>query len=299
MSTVTTLPKQTFAALRPRDSVPTRLRRVVRRQPIGAISAIYLILVVLAAIFADFVAPNSPVLLLGRRLEAPGSVFLLGTDSVGRDVLARVIYGARVSLLVGFFAVGMATFGGAIIGIVSGYIGGRVDIVIQRGIDALMGLPPLLLALVLATVLGPSMRNSVIAIAIAILPYQVRVIRSGVLTLRQEQYVEAARAIGASTPRIMLRTILPNVMPIVITLATLQLSGAIIAEASLSFLGLGVQPPTASWGEMLSGPGRTYMESAPWIVLGPGIALMLVVLAFNMLGDAMRDVLDPRLRGGG
>ncbi len=267
------------------------------RQPVGVISGVYLLIVIIAAALAPVVAPHSPTQLLAGRLEAPGSEFLLGTDSIGRDVLSRVIYGARVSLLVGFFAVGLATSAGAVIGIASGYLGGKVDIVVQRLIDGIMGLPPLLLALVMATVLGPSLRNSSFAIAIAILPYQVRVIRSGVLAVRAEQYVEAARSIGATPARIMVRTIFPNVTPIVITMATLQLSGAIIAEAALSFLGLGVQPPTPSWGEMLSGPGRTYMESAPWIVLGPGIALMLIVLAFNMLGDSIRDVLDPRLRG--
>lgn len=274
-----------------------RIRRVARKQPIGTVAAVYLIVVVLLAVFAPLVAPYSPYKILGTRLESPGADFLLGTDSVGRDVASRVIYGARVSLSVGLLAVSLATALGAFVGLVSGYAGGKLDILLQRLVDALMSLPPLLLALVLATVLGPSIRNSALAIGIAIMPYQARVIRSMVVSIKNEQYVEAAYALGASHTRLILRAILPNCMAVIMTVASLQVAGAIIAEASLSFLGLGARPPTASWGEMLSGPGRTYMETAPWIVMAPGIALALTVLATNLLGDALRDILDPRLRG--
>ena len=281
----------------PRQGFASRALRLTQKQPVGAVSAAALLVVVVLAVFAPQLAPHSPYTLDGSRLQAPSGDFLLGTDSVGRDVLSRIIYGARISLIVGFGAVGVATTIGCVIGIASGYLGGKLDLGLQRLVDGLMGFPPLLLAMVLVSVLGASTQNVVIAISVGIFPYQARVIRSHVLSVKEEQFVLAAVALGATPFRVMFRAILPQVMPLLFILGSLQIAGAIIAEASLSFLGLGAQPPTASWGADLSGPGRTYMESAPWLVLAPGAALSITVLAFNLLGDSVRDVLDPRLRG--
>ncbi len=287
--------------LRPRKRfLKARLVGLLRtggKQPVGVLCTLVLLVVVVLAIFAQVIAPYSPIKLEGSRLEGPSARFLLGTDSTGRDVLSRVIFGARVSLLVGVISVGIGTVFGAVVGIASAYFMGKFDLITQRVIDGMMSFPPLLLALVMVSVLGPSLQNAMIAIGITLLPNQARVIRSGVLSIKEEQYIDAAKAIGASDARIMLRHIVPNVAPLVIILASVHVAGAIITEASLSFLGLGTQPPTASWGEMLSGPGRTHMESAPWIVLAPGVAISVTVLAFNLLGDTIRDIWDPRLRG--
>ena len=271
--------------------------RLIRKQPVGAVCAIFLLFVVVVAVTAPVIAPYNPNKFVSKRLDKPGPKFLLGTDSVGRDVLSRVIYGAQISLMAGVISVSLATVVGAAVGITSGYFGGKYDLFVQRVVDAFMSFPPLLLAMLLVALLGPNLRNAMIAIAFGIMPYQSRVIRSTVLSLKQEQYIEAARALGASPLRVIFQHILPNIAPVIIILASLQVAGAITAEAALSFLGLGTQPPTASWGEMLSGPGRTHMETAPWIVLGPGVAISLTVLAFTLLGDTVRDVLAPRLRG--
>lgn len=268
-----------------------------RRQPIGMICAFIIVGVIVTAIFAPLIQPYGETDVVARRLEAPSSKHLIGTDDIGRDVFSRTVNGARVSLMAGVIAVAIGTATGAVIGISSGYAGGRTDLYVQRLVDAMLSMPSLILAMVLVTILGTGLINSLLAIGIILIPTQSRVFRSSTLSVKQEMYVEAAKAIGASTPRILVRHIFPQILPLIIIVASSAVAVAIIVEASLSFLGLGVQPPTPSWGNMLSGPGRAYLETAPWLVIGPGVAISITVLAYNLLGDALRDVLDPRLRG--
>ncbi len=269
----------------------------IRHQPVGTACIIGIAIFTFVAIFAPWIRPYSENDLVGPRMSPPSSDFWLGTDNVGRDMFSRILTGARVSLLVGFFSVLIGTLSGALIGITSAYIGGKFDLYMQRLVDAKQAMPTLILAMMLVTILGTGMWAAVIAIGILGIGSGARVVRSAVLSVKQEMYVEAARAIGASGLRIMIRHVSPQIFPLLIVLASISIPGAISTEASLSFLGLGVQPPTPSWGNMLSGAGRQFMEQAPWLVLGPGIAISLVVLAYNLLGDVLRDILDPRLRG--
>lgn len=256
-----------------------------------------ILLLILSALFAPILAPYDPTRGdFNHTLEAPSPKFLLGTDNLGRDILSRVIYGARISLLVGIMAVGIGTTHGTVWGLLSGYIGGKFDLVVQRIMDSIMAIPFLILVLVVVAVLGPSIVNVILALAFAQTPRSNRIVRGTVLSVKQNQYIEAARAIGVPGWRIVALHVLPNVLAPIIVIATVSLGSAIIAEASLSFLGLGTPPPTPTWGGMLSTTGRQYMERAPWIAIFPGIAISAVVLAFNLFGDAMRDVLDPRLR---
>lgn len=274
------------------------LLHFARKKPVGAVGGVVIILVVLAAIFADGVAPYGPLEFhRGDRLLPPSSQYFLGTDEIGRDVLSRIIHGARISLYVGFIAVSVGTTLGTIVGLISGYFVGKVDLIVQRVVDSMMAFPGLILALAMVSILGPSTTNAMIAISIVIIPANSRVVRSAVLSVKENQYIEAARALGAKNLRILLNHVLPNVGAPILVLATVELGSAIIIEASLSFLGLGTQPPTPSWGIMLSASGRRYMEQAPWLAVAPGVAISLTVLGFNMLGDALRDVWDPRLRG--
>jgi peptide/nickel transport system permease protein len=268
-----------------------------RREPVGFVCVFVVIAFIVVATFAPWIQPYGESDIVGKRLQAPSSEHFFGTDNIGRDVFSRVLMGARVSMLVGFVSVAMGLVSGAALGITSAYFGGKFDLYIQRLVDAKLAMPTLILAMLLLAVLGPGLWSAVIAIGILGIGNGSRVIRSSVLSIKEEMYVEAARAIGATAPRVMARHILPQVVPLLIILASVSIPGAISIEASLSFLGIGVQPPTPSWGNMLSGPGRAYMETAPWLVLGPGIALSVVVLAYNLLGDSLRDVLDPRLRG--
>lgn len=275
-----------------------RLARVAQRKPLGSISFLVILAMVIMAIAAPLVAPHDPnELRPSARLQAPNTTFLLGTDQVGRDVLSRLIYGARVSIWVGIMAIVIGTGSGVVIGLVSGFAGGKLDLIVQRVVDAVLAFPGLILALVLVTVLGPGLEKLFIAVGVSIAPGQSRVVRSAVLSIKENVYVEAGRAVGATNTRLLLKYLLPNVMPIIIVLASLLLGAAILIEAGLSFLGLGVQPPTPSWGNMLSAEGRRYMELAPWMAVFPGACIMLVVLAFNLFGDMLRDILDPRLRG--
>ncbi len=275
----------------------TVIRTFARREPVGFVCALIILAFIVIALAGPLIRPYPENALIGDRLESPNAKFLLGTDHLGRDVLSRVITGSMVSLLVGFFAVGIGLLSGAALGITSAYIGGKFDLYVQRLVDAKQAMPGLILAMMLVAVLGTGMWAAVIAIGILGIGNGSRVVRSSVLSVKQEMYVEAAKAIGASTPRIMLHHILPQVVPLLIVLASIAIPGAVSTEASLSFLGLGVQPPAPSWGNMLSGPARANMTVAPWLILAPGIALSVVVLAYNMLGDSLRDVLDPRLRG--
>jgi len=275
-----------------------QLVRFARQNPLGMAGALVIVLLVLAALFAPLITPTGPTLTAPlERLHRPSSDHLFGTDDIGRDIYTRVVYGARISLEVGIATVVLGTLAGATIGLSSGYFSGKADIVVQRLLDSLQSIPGLLLALVVAAVIGKGTINTIFPIALVIMPVNARVVRSAVLSVRESVFVEAARVVGAGSGRIMLRHILPNVAAPILILASIWVGNAIIIEASLSFLGLGTTPPTPSWGNMLAGQGRTYMERAPWLAIFPGLAITLTVLSFNLLGDALRDTWDPKLRG--
>lgn len=270
----------------------------VRRKPLGAAGgAIVLGLLVMAA-FAELIAPyHYNDSFLQARLQSYSREFLLGTDNLGRDMFSRIVYGARVSATVGFGAMFLAISLATVVGVSSAYFGGKYDIVVQRVVDAWQSFPFLVIILSIVAVLGPGILNLVVAIGILAAAAASRVIRGATLAVMNNTYIEAARAMGCAHSRIILRYILPNVMATIIVLATILLGGVILAESALSFLGYGVPPPFPSWGAMLSGSGRSYMYRAPWVAIWPGVAISLAVFGFNMLGDALRDVLDPRLRG--
>jgi peptide/nickel transport system permease protein len=269
----------------------------IRRKPLGAVSAAVLVTLVLTAVFADVLAPFDPVETRPEiRLQAPSRAHPFGTDDIGRDVLSRVIHGARISLWVGLLAVGIGTFAGMIIGLLCGYCEGRLDLILQRVMDAVQAIPGLMLALAIVSVLKPNTTNAMLAIAIVIIPGNSRIVRGAVLSTKQNRYVEAAHAIGCRHPRIILTHILPNVTAPILVIASIWLGNAILIEATLSFLGLGTQPPTPSWGLMLSSTGRAFMEQAPWLAIFPGLAISLAVLGFNLFGDTLRDAWDPKLR---
>lgn len=271
-----------------------------RRKPLGALGGLIVLVLLLLALFAPWIAPYSyDETIPGARMKAPGAQFWMGTDNLGRDVFSRVVYGAGVSVTVGFGAVLLANVFATLIGITSGYFGGAYDICVQRVVDAWQSFPFLVVILSMMAVLGPGLLNLVLALGVLGAAAGSRVIRGTTISVMQNTYVEAARALGAGHLRIMLRYVLPNVAATIIILATIGLGAAILAESALSFLGFGVPPPYPSWGAMLSGSGRSFMYRAPWMAIWPGAAISLAVFGFNMLGDALRDVLDPRLRGGG
>jgi peptide/nickel transport system permease protein len=251
-----------------------------------------------AAILAPVLATHDPDLNDYRaRVQPPSADHWFGTDNFGRDIFSRAIYGARISMSVGVLATLLGTSIGAMAGLLSGFLGGRIDQVIQRIADVMFTIPGLVLAMTIVTMLGPSMLNVIIAIAIPRIPDTNRVIRSAVLSVKESLYVDAAHVIGCTTLRVMLRHILPNVTAPYIVIATAGLSGAILVEASLSFLGMGVPPPAPSWGRMLSVEGMRFFETAPWMAIFPGIFISAAVFGANLFGDALRDVLDPKLRG--
>lgn len=285
--------------LRPKSSPPAALLYFVRRYPLGALGGAILLALILTAIFAPWIAPHDPQeTSVALQYAPPGSARILGGDQLGRDVLSRLIYGARISLSVGLLSVGIGVTAGTLIGIFSAYAGGTVDLVVQRLVDALMAFPPIILALGLMAALGASMNNVVIALVVILLPGTTRVIRSQTLSIKELDYVLAARASSAGSVRIMLRHILPNVAATYIVLSTITLGFAIVVEAALSFLGVGIPPDVPTWGGMLTLGASRYINTAPWLAIFPGIAITLVVFAINLLGDALRDVLDPKLRGG-
>jgi peptide/nickel transport system permease protein len=254
--------------------------------------------VLVGALLAPWLGSADPLAMGPRRFAAPSPTAWLGTDQFGRDLLSRLLHGARVSMAVAFAAVGMAMLSGGAIGLCAGYFGGKIDLVLMRGVDVLMAFPTLLLALAVVATFGGGTRNLVLAVTLAYIPIFSRVIRGSTLSVKQSEFVEASRALGARDGRIMLRAILPNVLAPIIVQATFNLSTAIMIEAALSFLGLGVQPPAPSWGNMLS-EARSFMELDPWLALAPGGAITLAVLGFNLFGDGLRDILDPRLAGDG
>ena len=272
--------------------------RLSRQKPLGVVSAGVILVVVVAAVLADQVAPFTYSQIdVPSRLQAPSVHHLFGTDDLGRDVFSRVVYGARISLVVGIAAVALGVVHGGVWGLLSAYVGGKVDMVIQRVMDAILSVPLLVMGLVVVATLGASLVNVILAVAFVLTPRASRLVRGSVLSIKEEAYIESARALGCSSWRIVLVHILPNVTAPIIVLASVSLGAAITLEASLSFLGMGVPPPFPTWGGMLGGEGRVRMIEAPWLAIWPGVAITLTVLAFNLLGDATRDVLDPRLRG--
>lgn len=274
------------------------LLRFCRKKPLGAAGGFIMFLIVFTAVFANVLQTHDPIATnAAATLAPPSATHWLGTDHLGRDIYSRIVHGARVSLLVGLGSTLVASLLGGVVGLLSGYVGGKTDLVVQRFMDILQGLPLLVLALVMAAALGPSIPNVILAISIPIMPRAARVIRASVLSIREFQYVEAARALGLTHLRIAFRHIMPNTVGPFIVLGTAQLGSAILTEAALSFLGLGVPEPYPSWGRMLSVSAAEYAQKAPWLVLFPGIAISLAVFGSNLLGDALRDTLDPRLRG--
>jgi peptide/nickel transport system permease protein len=274
-----------------------RFRRVFFQRKLVIFGLVVLMMLVFTAIFAPWLASHDPYRgKMADSLSQPGKKYLLGTDIQGRDTLSRLIYGSRTALMVGFLSVGFAGIFGMALGIVAGYFGGIINMIIMRVMDALMGFPMLLLALLLASVLGSGIQNVIIALSFATLPGYTRFIHGLTLSVRENDYIMAEEAMGSSRARTMLRHILPNVFPPMIVLITLMLGNLILAEAALSFLGIGIKPPGAAWGSMVS-DGYQYLLMNPVLSFAPGLTIMLVVFAFNMVGDGLRDALDPRLRG--
>ena len=283
---------------RRRSPVLQFIVRLFREKPLGAAGAVIFVLFLFCGVFADVLAPYglnqiSPL----KRLRPPSLEFPFGTDNLGRDMLSRCLYGAQLSVIIGFCAAGIATVISVVLGIVSGYLGGKFDLVLQRFVDAWMSFPDLIILIVVVSVVGPGMPQIIVTLGLLLGIAGSRIIRGAVVSVRENMYVHAAQSTGASTFRILWRHILPNVMAPVIVLFTTNVGGVILAESGLAFLGLGVPPPSPTWGGLLSGSGRTYMLQGPWLALAPGLCLTVVVYATNMFGDALRDLLDPRMRG--
>ena len=272
--------------------------RLFRDKPLGAFGFVVCVIFLFCGIFADVLAPYgynqiSPL----NRLKPPSAQFWLGTDNLGRDMLSRCLYGAQISVIIGLSAAALATVVSVFIGIVSGYLGGKFDMIMQRFVDAWMSFPDLIILIVVVSVVGPGMGPVIVILGLLYGIGGSRIIRGAVLSVRENAYVHAAQSTGASLPRILWRHILPNVMAPVIVLFTTRVGAVILAESGLAFLGLGVPPPAPTWGGMLSGSGRSFMYLAPWLALAPGLCITIVVYAINVFGDALRDLLDPRMRG--
>ncbi len=280
------------------NSLLQGLLRFTRNKPLGAIMGIIIVLVVLMSVFADVISPYHPLdtnPIMAR--EPPDREHWMGYDEVGRDVLSRVIFGSRISLIVGITSVVFGTVLGSLWGLASGYLGGKFDLITQRAVEVWMSFPSLVLALSLLVVLGAGLHTVIIAVAFTRVPYGVRVIRSVAIAVKEFMYVDAARSIGASEMRVMLRHVLPNCIAPFLIIMTAHIGTAIIVEASLGFLGIGIPPPTASWGNMLGSAVGQAINPHWWRIVYPGVAIVITVLSFNIFGDAIRDVLDPRLRG--
>ena len=288
-----------FESMMTRKTRVQRLRSLAVRHPLGVLSFAILLVLSVLAVFAPIVAQGvDPLKVSGANvLLAPGSAHLAGTDEFGRDIFTRILYGARISLWVGLISVGISVAVGVPMGLISGYAGGRVDLVIQRIVDALFAFPTIILAMTIISVLGRGILPVTIAVGIVGVPRMARVVRASTLNVMAQPYLEASLSTGAGTLRVLSLHIAPNILAPVIVLATAGFGVAILAEASLSFLGLGITPPQPSWGTMLSGGAQQYIRIAPWMAIAPGIAISLSVFAFNLLGDSLRDILDPRLRG--
>ena len=289
-ASATLAPKLTFAGV---------VARFVRTKPLGAAGAVIILAMLALALFAELLAPYDPYVGdYGLQFARPSAEHWFGTDEFGRDVLSRIMYGARIALFVGFCASFIGCTIGALLGVVSAFWGGTIDLLLERLMDILLAFPGLILALAIASILGPAVHNVVIAIAIPVIPRVARVVRAAAMSVKENVYVEAVQALGASRWRVILQHIIPNVAAPYIIMLTATLGAAILAEAALSYLGLGAAEPTPSWGLMLSGSAPSYAEKAPWIALFPGIAISLGVFGFNLFGDSLRDALDPKLRKG-
>lgn len=284
--------------VRERPAIVTFTQRLIREKPLGAVGGAIFMLFLFCGLFADFLIPYGiNETNLAVRLEPPSADHPFGTDQLGRDVLSRVLIGAQLSMIIGFFAATFATVISIILGVLSGYFGGKIDMLIQRFVDAWMCFPDLLFLMVVISIFGPGVPQIVIALSLIYGIAGSRIVRGSVISVRENMHTHAARSMGAKTMHILVRHILPNIMPVVIVLFTTRVGAAILTEAGLSFLGLGVPPPTPTWGGMLSGTGRTYMYLASWLAIAPGLCLTIVVYAINVYGDALRDLLDPRMRG--
>jgi peptide/nickel transport system permease protein len=272
--------------------------RLFREKPVGAAAALLFLLFVFCGVFAEALAPYgyNEINML-QRLKAPSWEHPFGTDNLGRDMLSRCLYGAQLSVIIGLSAAALATILSVVIGIISGYLGGKVDMVVQRVVDAYMSFPELVILIAVVSVVGPGMLQIIGVLSLVLGIGGSRIIRSAVVSARENMYVHAAQSIGASTGRVLWRHLLPNIMPPIIVLFTTRVGAVILIESGLSFLGLGVPPPAPTWGGLLSGSGRTYMFQGPWLALAPGLCLTVVVYATNVFGDALRDLLDPRMRG--
>ncbi|MEX0695641.1 MAG: ABC transporter permease [Rhodospirillales bacterium] len=296
-TTTKTAAETQFEALSEKPPFWTSAIKMARNQPVGVGGLGVVILMIIAAIFAPYLTPYDPV---NNQYEfiltPPGAEFWLGTDQFGRDILTRIIYGARTALFVGFVAAAVGSVVGLVLGVASAYFGGAFDLFFQRVMDVFMAFPLIILALAVVATLGPGTENVIIAITIPFIPQCARVVRSNALAIREIPYVDAARALGFGHARIILRHMVPNVMAPFLILFTAFVGQAILLEASLSYLGMGVQEPTPAWGLMLQGGAEEYAESAPWVAIWPGVAISLAVFGFNLFGDAVRDTLDPRLR---
>jgi len=282
-----------------RGFVADFLIRLFREKPLGAVGGVIFLLLLITGIFADFIAPYdyiemNPI----DRLAPPSLDHLLGTDHLGRDMFSRIVYGARLSVIVGFAATAFSIVISALLGITSGFFGGKYDLIVQRFVDAWMVFPGLVVLIVFVSIFSPGMWQMIFILGLLYGIAGSRIVRGATVGTKENMYIKAADAIGASTMRILVRHVLPNIMAPIIVLFTTRIAAVILAEATLSFLGLGIPPPSPSWGGMLSGEGRSYMLRAPFLALPPGIALTIVVYGINVFGDAMRDLLDPRLRGG-
>ena len=287
------------ATLAPKPSVAGVIARFVRTKPLGAAGAVIILGMLVLALFAEVLAPYDPYIGdYGQQFMRPSAEHWFGTDEFGRDVLSRIMYGARIALFVGFSASLIGCTLGGLLGVVSAFWGGTIDLLLERLMDILLAFPGLILALAIASILGPAVQNVVIAIAIPVIPRVARVVRAAAMSVKENVYVEAVQALGASRWRVILQHIIPNVAAPYIIMLTATLGAAILAEAALSYLGLGAAEPTPSWGLMLSGSAPSYAEKAPWIALFPGIAISLGVFGFNLFGDSLRDALDPKLRKG-
>jgi peptide/nickel transport system permease protein len=274
-------------------------RRLIMEKPLGSFGLFIVIILFIFGIFATQLAPyGMNAIHLKDNLQGPSSNYLLGTDQLGRDILSRLIYGARVSMIIGLGATALMEGLAAVIGISTAYFGGKFDLFVQRFVDSWMSIPPFLLLMTVMSIVGSGMAQLIIIIGVTGAIGHSRLIRAAVLGIKSNMYVQATEAIGCGPVRTMVRHILPNIMPVIIISFTLGVGGAIMYEATLSFLGLGVPPGVPSWGSMLSNEGRAYMESNPWLALWPGLSLTVAVYGINMFGDALRDLLDPRLRGG-
>ncbi len=280
-----------------RTPVGARLRQLVRKQPLGAAGAFVVIIMGMSAILAGLISPYNPVANdLASMLQPPDASHWMGTDEFGRDILTRVMYGARTALTIGLTAAFLGATGGLILGVASAYFGGIFDLVVQRIVDVFIAFPLIIMALAVVATLGPGTQNVIIAITIPFIPQCARVVRSSALAIREIPYVDAARALGFSNARIILRHMVPNVMAPYLIMLTTFVGQAILLEAVLSYLGMGVQDPTPAWGLMLKGGAEEFLESAPWVSIFPGLAISFAVFGFNLFGDGMRDVLDPKLR---